>query len=234
MQDHEIAIARRSPLLATLPTPVISTLLQRSRLRSFDRGTTIFLQGESATSVRIVLSGWVKLYRISPNGSEAILHLLGGGHSFEELPALQGGAHKASAQAVSPCTLLHIDSDALQLAGQSCPDVAMAVLRATSEHLDDIFCQVEQLKVQNGAQRLADFLLELCPPGCQSHEVVLPFEKALVAGKLGMKPESLSRAFGRLNRLGVRVRQQHISIRCVQALRSYAMEDPADAWTQTG
>ncbi|MFP1643463.1 Crp/Fnr family transcriptional regulator [Pontitalea aquivivens] len=231
MQDRFVGTARGAAVLRSLPPAVRDGLLARARVRAYDRGATIFLQGERARALRIVVAGWIKLYRIAPNGSEAILQLLPAGCSFEELPVLMGAPHKASAQAVSPCQILLIDAEVLQQAGCLCPDVAMAVLRATSAHVDDMFGQVEQLKVQNGAQRLAEFLADLCPPESLTHEVLLPFEKTLVAGRLGMKPESLSRAFGRLNRLGVRVRHQNVSIRSVPALRSYALADPADAWT---
>jgi hypothetical protein len=60
--------------------------------------------------------------------------------------------------------------------------------------------------------------------------VDLPYEKNLIAGRLGMKPESLSRAFRRLGDKGVAIDRNHITIGDVAALRAYSAEDPAQSW----
>ncbi len=61
--------ARQSILFASLPERLAETLLARARVQEHDRGATIFLQGDPADHVHVVLDGWVKLYRISPSGS---------------------------------------------------------------------------------------------------------------------------------------------------------------------
>lgn len=61
---------------------------------------------------------------------------------------------------------------------------------------------------------------------------MLPYDKVLIAGRLGMKPESLSRTFVRLRDQGVTIRQNHAVIEDVTALRSFAEEDPAMAWAR--
>ena len=59
---------------------------------------------------------------------------------------------------------------------------------------------------------------------------MLPYEKVLIAARLGLKPESLSRVFARLRGAGVTVASNHASIVDVEKLRAFAEEDPADAW----
>ena len=71
--NRDWQIAKESMLLASVPDPLIETILSQSEIRSFARGTTIFLQGEPADNVYIVLEGWVKLYRISQSGAEAVV-----------------------------------------------------------------------------------------------------------------------------------------------------------------
>ena len=79
---------------------------------------------------------------------------------------------------------------------------------------------------------MAEFLLELsdCREGACT--VTLPYDKVLIAGRLGMKPESLSRAFAKLRGFGVSVHQNHAKIADVSRLRDYAEEDPALAWNR--
>ena len=63
--------ARSSLFVQTLPEQHVEPLLSRATFRHFERGETVFLQDEMATGVHVVLDGWVKLYRVSPNGAEA-------------------------------------------------------------------------------------------------------------------------------------------------------------------
>ncbi len=62
--------------------------------------------------------------------------------------------------------------------------------------------------------------------------MVLPYDKILIAGRLGMKPESLSRAFARLKSEGVQIKQNLAQIEDIEHLRIYCEEDPAQAWTR--
>lgn len=85
-----------------------------------------------------------------------------------------------------------------------------------------MMAQVEGLKVQTGAQRLTRYLIDLYEAEGGAIEFELPFEKVILAGKLGMKPESLSRAFARLKPAGVSSSHRLVSIRDMSKLRAYA------------
>ncbi|MDO8311471.1 MAG: Crp/Fnr family transcriptional regulator, partial [Sideroxyarcus sp.] len=196
LADH-LDIATNSSVLSHLSDKTRAGLLSRSRVMHYSRGATIFIEGDRASTMKVVLRGWVKLYRITAGGNEVIVQLLPTGRSFEEFASLYCAPYSISAQAVSDCTLLHVDVNSGQAQGDVQSEITMAVLLATSNHMDDLLCEVEQLKAQNGAQRLTEFLLKLCQNADGACEVELPYEKIVIAGRLGMKPESLSRAIGR-------------------------------------
>lgn len=99
-------------------------------------------------------------------------------------------------------------------------------------HLHNLVSQIEALKARTGAQRVAEFLCELAECQTGACEVVLPYDKILIAGRLGMKPESLSRAFARLKDEGVVVKQNRAKIDDIDHLRVYCEEDPAQAWVR--
>lgn len=231
MRPEHSEIARRSVILASAPAEVAEAILATARSREFDRGATVFLQGERASAVYVVAEGWVKLYRIAPSGAEAVVGVFTKGRSFGEAMAFKHDVYPVAAEAVTDCVLIRLEVDTILRLIKESPEIALAVLSATFVHLQGLVMQIEALKAQTGAQRVAEFLLELAPRAAGACTVTLPYDKALIAGRLGMKPESLSRAFGRLRTQGVTVRQHQAEIADVGRLRAYADEDPADAWS---
>lgn len=225
-------IARNSFLLRGLPDDVANGVLADASPRETDRGDTIFLQGETARVIHVVIDGWVKLYRVAANGNEAIVNVFTRRHSFGEAVALRGLPYPVSAEAVSACTLLVIPARSLVDMLRREPELALAILSSTFRHLNELVGQVEQIKSQTGAQRLAGFLVRLCDREEGTCIVTLPYDKAVIAGRLGMKPESLSRAFSRLRQVGVHVARHHARIDDVTALCEFAAEDPANAWSK--
>jgi CRP/FNR family transcriptional regulator, dissimilatory nitrate respiration regulator len=234
MKSEHLALARRSLLFSAAPDHVAAAVLQGAHLRSFSRGETIFLQGERAAAIYIVAEGWVKLYRIAPSGAEAVVGVFTKGSSFGEAVAFRHDTYPVAAEAVTDCALIRIEADAFLRQIRENPEVAISILSATFVHLHALVAQVEALKAQTGAQRVAEFLLELAPCKDGSCEVTLPYDKVLIAGRLGMKPESLSRAFARLKEQGVTIRQNTAQIEDVAVLRDYVEEDPALAWSKGG
>jgi CRP-like cAMP-binding protein len=230
-QDFRM-IARQSLLFSAVPDALAQTLIDDARLRPFDRGATIFLQGEQANAIHIVAEGWVKLYRIAPSGSEAVVGVFTRGASFGEAVAFRKAQYPVAAEAVTDCTLIRIEADAFLRQIRGNPELAIAIISATYAHLHSLVAQVEALKAQTGAQRVAEFLLELASCTEGACVVVLPYDKVLIAGRLGMKPESLSRAFARLKDHGVTIRHNMAQIRDIGALRTYVEADPAVAWSR--
>ena len=214
--------APQGSIFEQLSAKVRDCLLAKARTRTFDRGSTICLQGEATRTLKVVQSGWVKLYRISQNGGEAILATLKEGQSFDEIASLQGRHSSASAQAVSDCTILYLDPSSVFACQDAHREIMTVVLAAASGHIEALMDDVERLKVKTGVERLSDYLLSLAESSAENGDIELPFEKNLLAGKLGMKPESLSRAFGRLKPFGVAIQQRKVTIKSVDALRSFS------------
>ncbi|OUS20483.1 cyclic nucleotide-binding protein [Rhodobacterales bacterium 59_46_T64] len=232
MREEINQIARRSLLLANAPPTLADALLERAQVSRHKRGETIFLQDDPAEAIYIVADGWVKLYRIAANGAEAVVGAFTRGHSFGEAVALRSDVYPVSAEAVTDCELIRIDAATFLQHLQSNPEIAVSMLTATYAHLHSLVAQVEQLKSRTGPQRVAEFLLDLANCETGPCEVTLPYDKVLIAGRLGMKPESLSRAFSKLKDQGVTIRQNAADIRDLEDLRAFAEDDPASAWSK--
>ena len=209
-------------LFESLSAKVEKCLCASGRERHYARGEVICLQDEPAKSLKVVISGWVKLYRVTENGGEAILAALEHGHSFDEVDALLGGDSKLSAEAMTDCTILHLDLNAIGLCKDAHSEISSAVLTAANSKISELITQLESLKVKTALQRLCEYLLNSIT--CNSEQVALelPYGKNVLAGHLGMQPESLSRAFKRLKSLGIESCGRNVRIGDVPALRCFA------------
>lgn len=230
MTPVELETARKSALLANLPPPLQEKMLEGSQIQTADTGQTLFLQDEPADALFIVLDGWIKLYRIAASGAEAVVSVMTRGRSFGEAVALRGLNYPVAAEAITPSRLLRLDALRIRHHLQSDPVMATSMLAATFVHLQHLVEQIEGLKARSGVQRVAEFLLDLAPCTEGECSVALPYNKALIAGRLGMKPETLSRAFARLRDHGVRIDAARAHIEDMDRLRQLTAEDPAKAW----
>jgi CRP-like cAMP-binding protein len=101
-------------------------------------------------------------------------------------------------------------------------DLSRALLMAASADLRQLVAHVEELKAMTGPARLAAMILKLSEAQGGARQVTLPYEKQLIAGRLGMTPESFSRAIGQLKAHGVRVSRDRLDIADVGRLREFA------------
>nr|WP_254446564.1 Crp/Fnr family transcriptional regulator [Ruegeria sp. HKCCD8929] len=216
-----------------MPDQHVTTLLSHAIWRRYERGETLFLQEEKAHAIHVVIDGWVKLFRMAPTGSEAVVSVFTRGESFGEAVALRNMPYPVSAEAVTACEVMHIPSHVFVSLMKEDPEIGISILAATFTHLHSLVAQLEQLKAHTGAQRVAEFLLNLADCEDGACEVILPYDKMLIAGRLGMKPESLSRAFTRLKTAGVTVKRNHAEIADIETLRDYADSDPAESWSRS-
>jgi CRP/FNR family transcriptional regulator, dissimilatory nitrate respiration regulator len=221
------AIMRGLPAFDMLCDATIQRLAGAAHLQKLAKGATVFLQGDKATCIRFVCEGWVKLYRISGCGSEAVIRLMPRDHSLEEMAALCGANHDLSAQAVSDVQVLAINAAAVRNVMADDPCLSVALIDMAARNMGRIVTDVEQLKIRTGAQRLAAFLLELAPRGNGRVDFQLPYDKHMVASLLGLAPESLSRSFCRLRAVGVTLERSAIRIADVERLADFALEDQA-------
>lgn len=219
--------------MRSLPDKHVEPLLSHALFRQYSSGETLFIQDEEASGIHLVLDGWVKLYRVAPVGSEVVVSLFTRGESFGEAIALRGGHYPVSAEAATDCKLFILPASYLIEMIQDDPNVAVSLLASTFAHLHSLVVELEQLKTHTGTQRVAEFLLGLRQCDDSGCRVVLPFDKVLIAGRLGMKPESLSRAFSRLKPHGVRIEKNFAFIADVARLQEYVKIDPAQAWAKT-
>ena len=227
MAQPDKNLATESALLSALSPQVRDCLLSRARYRTLSGGETLSIQGEAAGTLKIVVEGWIKLYKLSEDGHEAVLSTLGRGESFDEVPAMMGSACTHGAEAVTNCKILLLDLNDICSCNNARAEISMAVMSAAQGHLDRFSTQIESLKVKTAACRLGEYLLGLVDQNNGANHVDLPFGKVVLAGLLGIKPESLSRAFSRLKAVGVQSAMREVRIEDTHALRNWTENQAA-------
>ncbi|MFC0807210.1 Crp/Fnr family transcriptional regulator [Ensifer sp. P24N7] len=202
----------RSRFFGRLPCSTVDAIIEDTRLSNYKEHDILFHKGDSIDDVFFVLSGLVRLYRVGKDGREADVAVFSKGEMFAENVMYLGRA-TASAEAAEASNIARIDSAKLRQFAAADPDVAQAFI----EHLCHRGNITEDLLAQDrlltATQRVASYILSHCPNGTTtSFSFRLPFQKYVLAGKLGLAPEALSRAFSTLRQSGVTVKGRMIEI----------------------
>jgi CRP-like cAMP-binding protein len=221
----EFALVAQLPIFAGLDETRIRRLVDQALARSFGRHVVLFVQDEPATRFYIILDGRVRLYRQTPEGQESTIAVYARGDSFAEAAIFQSGVFPVTAMVVDDARLLVIEAEPFLAHLQADPKLCLNMMASMSIHLRRLVQQVEQLTVRSSTERLGDFLLRLAPAGDARGALVrLPWDKALIAARLGMQPETLSRALARLRRLGIETSGSRVTIHDLDALRRYVTD----------
>jgi CRP/FNR family transcriptional regulator, dissimilatory nitrate respiration regulator len=191
--------------------------------RSFRKGEKIFSEGDEGSGFYAILSGRVKIYKVSTEGKEQILHLFGPGESFGEVSVFTGQGFPADAAATLPATVLFFPRAAFIGLIRDDPALALNMLAQLSQRLRHFAGLIEDLSLKEVPGRLAKYLLYLS--GRDGGAVELDVSKGQLASLLGTIPETLSRILAKMNRQGlIRSRGSQISILDRQGLTEIALE----------
>lgn len=228
LTGNDLELIRKTAILGGLGEQPLTELLSDAVVKTPERGEVLFVQGDPASAFYVVLDGWIKLYRMTVAGEEAVVGIFTKGQSFAEAAAFTGGMFPVSAECVTDARLLMFPSNRLFDRIRQSPELGLSMLASTSQHLHGLVHQIQQLKAHTGAQRLAEFMLALAPVEEGACTIALPYDKALIAGHLGMKPESLSRAIARLKEVGVTVKRNMATIHDVDRLRNFFEQERAE------
>ena len=154
-------------------------------VRRYERNAVLFIAGEPATRFFVVLDGWIRLFRHTPEGQESTIGLFRPGREFAEAAMLDGGSYPVSCTVVARARLLTIPAAPFsRTCGRTPISPSICWPRCTVTCVG--WCsQVEQLTSRSSVQRVADFLLRLCPPGQHRADVELPLDKGVLCGGAG-------------------------------------------------
>lgn len=191
------------PLFAGLDAAVLAALAASSCRKRAEAKERIYASGEVPHAFYCVLSGHVRRAIASGRGDEKLVDIAAAGRHFG-LAELFGGSTTSYAEAVEPTVLLEIGKDGLVSAMEKSWDLSFRILTALAERQLAFELEVAAASFHSGARRVLDYLLGEAGPNLDGSRVIkLQLSKSLIAKRIGMTAESLSRALRDLSNAGL-------------------------------
>jgi CRP-like cAMP-binding protein len=156
----ETMAPRCVPLFATLDPEDLAHVAAVTVERHYDRGDIILLEGDPGGALHYVHSGLIKVFKTSPEGKEQVLRLVASGHTFNDVPALDGGPNPASAAAMESSVVYVTGRAELHKLILERPGVADAAIRSLAAALRHLVTLVEDLSFRHVTARVAKILLD--------------------------------------------------------------------------
>lgn len=231
MDDEIFNALKACPLYRGLKEEELKKIREVSSLKEFKRDTVVFSEGEECRGFYLVISGLVKLYKLSPEGKEHILHQVRSGYTFAEAAMFAQQRYPASARTLAKCRLLFFPKTLFLELLRGNPDLCFNIMGSMSSYLRLLVDSIESLTLKSAAARVSGYLLSLVPAeklspqkaSSNQAEVELPSKKHLIAKGLGISAETFSRVLKELQERDLLVvRQSKISIRDVRQLQDQA------------
>jgi len=200
---NTLAYLGQIPLFEGLPPEQLEDLAMIMTDQIFGKGEMIFSEGEEADGFYVAFKGRVKVYKLSPEGKEQILHILGPGEPFGEVPVFTGQRFPAHAEAMEESRVLFFPKEAFVDLVRRNPSLALNMLGVLSKRLRRFTALIDDLSLKEVPGRLAAYLLYLTTQEKGSGEIELPITKTQLASLLGTIPETLSRILGKMTAQGL-------------------------------
>lgn len=194
-------------------------------VQTLPRTAVLCEQGEIPEHLHLVLSGSVTLIGRSPSGDETVVDFFGPGEVLIAPAVMLDAPYLASARIVNDARIAFIPADDVRQAMAAIPAFSHALAIQLALYWRRFIRQIKELKLQSAPERVASFLVSLSSLREGSAKVTLPEDRKLVAARLGMTPESLSRAFVTLRPLGVAGKGRQVTIGDIGRLASYCHYD---------
>jgi CRP/FNR family transcriptional regulator len=195
-------LMRRCPLFAGLKEDDLKRIRAIASLKQMEKKQILFSDGEEARGFYVILSGRVKLFKVSPEGKEQILHVVSAPDAFAEAALFLEGTYPAFAEAMTDGQLLFFPRrDFLQLIERN-PQLSINMIVTLSHYLKRFASLIEELSLKEVSSRIAKYLvdlsLKLSKEGKNSKEVELDVSKTQLALRLGTISETLSRTLAKM------------------------------------
>ena len=227
MAVDKVAALHRTALFGDLGPGELQALADRAVEQKLARGEILFLSGDAARGLYVIVEGAVRAFRVGADGREQVIHVERAGATVGEVPMFDEGAYPSTTAAEEDSVLLFLSRQDVRTALTEKPAIALAAVRVLASRLRACASLVETLSLHDVDRRLARFLLvEARGRGTRhgrSLELDFPLTHQQVAARIGTVREVVSRAFGRLQQAGlVRVDGKRVIVPDEKAIAAYS------------
>lgn len=227
MNDQKIRASEvfsRLPLFQALQPGQLERLAQSARELRIAKNETLFERGKPATGFYIVMFGQIKLVISSSQGDEKVMEIIGQRQSFGEAVMFLGRPYPVTAIGLTDTLLLYVPKDIVDELLEQDVGFARGMLAGLSIRVHTLLKDVESQAINSTAQRVIGYLLQRCPDDeSDTATIELPTSKLLIASRLSITPETLSRVFAKLaSQQLIDVQGRNIDIPSIKKLQEFS------------
>lgn len=216
---------RRLPLLAGVAEPHLESLLGNAFLQRFPAYVELVRENEPADFLHVIIDGHVEVFA-AYRDRETTVAVLGPGQSFIVAAVVLDRIYLKSARTLVPSRILMLPAETVRNVFGADARFARAIAEELALAYRAVVKEVKNQKLRSGLERLANWLLAHDVENGSQGAFVLPYDKKILASRLGMAPEVLSRSFAALAEYNVQVTGRHVSLRDRPALTKLAKPSP--------
>jgi CRP/FNR family transcriptional regulator, cyclic AMP receptor protein len=224
--EEKLRLLSMVDILEPLTSEEVKELSRRVPDTHFQRGQILYTPQETSEVLLMLKKGRVRIYRVSPDGREFTLTVVGAGTVFGEMPLTAQRLENAYAEAMEPvvCKMRRPDFERLVM---DKPQVGLKVMSVLSERLLLAEDRMEDIALKEVPTRLASFILQLIESeGVVTREgdkVPAQYTHRQVATMIGSKRETVTKAFTLLQQAGtVELKRRRIHVKNVETLKRVA------------
>lgn len=225
MRSDEIEAMRNQRIFSGVAPAHVDNLLRVSFLQRFPAHVELAREGEPADFLHVVIEGKVEIFA-SHHDRETTIFVIGPGSHFMTAAVVLDRIYLKSARSLTPARILLIPTAAVRRCFREDATFARHLAEDLALSYRSVVKELKNQKLRPGLERLANWLLTTHAEIGHEGKFRLPFEKRVLAARLGVAPEVLSRAFATLGAYKVRVDGPVIEIGDIEALRKLAKPTP--------
>ncbi|NOY97991.1 MAG: Crp/Fnr family transcriptional regulator [Chloroflexi bacterium] len=219
--EEKLNALRENPYFEGLEEAVLHTVAEVMQLRQFERGETLFLEGDPCAGLHIIHTGCVKLYRLSPQGRQYIVNVLQEGATFDEVAVFDRGTNPVNVEALEESTVWVIEAQMLRNLVAAHPAYAQKIIDNLAGNLRHFVERVSEMAFFHVTHRLARLISQL-PETALSGAGGTRLTQEQIAARLGTVREVVARSLRELERSGaIHVQNRRISIVDDEALSEW-------------
>jgi CRP-like cAMP-binding protein len=220
-QMTDCSMLERMPLFQNLTEDAAGKLADILLQKEFSKNETIFTEGDEPAGFYIVCRGRVKVFKLSPEGKEQILHIVGPKELLGAVSAFAGSPYPANADTMEKTVAFFFPrGDFLALIRKE-PSIVMNMMANLAMRLQHFTRVIENLSLKEVPGRLAAYLLYLCRRSDCAEVIEIDVSKAQLASLIGTIPETISRVLKKMSERRI----VSVSGRKVKLLNKKALQD---------
>lgn len=221
-------ILKQTALFRGLGDDALAAIAERAVERRLERNEILFLAGDKADGLYIVVEGSIRAFRTSPDGREQVIHVEKAVTTIAEVPVFDGGDFPSTAAAEEPSLVYFVGREKVQAACLEHPQIALAALHLLASRLRNCAALVESLSLHEVVQRLARLIFESASAeGKLDAEGSTQFEQRLthsqLAARIGTVREVVTRSIYKLQSEGfINISGRSVQVPDMERLRIFA------------